>query len=56
MIEILKESPVVDLRKAIGINDRFLFINDLFRGDESCMNAVSKQSTASTYLRKRNTD
>lgn len=35
LIEVLKESPVKDLRKAIGINDRFLFINDLFRGDES---------------------
>jgi predicted component of type VI protein secretion system len=33
--ETLKESPVKDLRKAIGINDRFLFINDLFRGDEA---------------------
>jgi hypothetical protein len=30
----LKEEPVKDLKKAIGINDRFLFINDLFRGDE----------------------
>lgn len=27
-------SPVKDLRKAIGINDRFVFINELFRGDE----------------------
>jgi hypothetical protein len=35
LIEILKETPVRDLRKAIGINDRFLFINELFRGDES---------------------
>jgi hypothetical protein len=35
LIETLKETPVKDLRKAIGINDRFLFINDLFRGDES---------------------
>jgi len=35
LIERLKEAPVKDLRKAIGINDRFLFINDLFRGDES---------------------
>ena len=35
IIEILKETPVKDLRKAIGINDRFLFINELFRGDES---------------------
>ena len=35
LVEVLKESPVRDLRKAIGINDRFLFINDLFRGDEN---------------------
>lgn len=35
ILEILKETPVKDLRKAIGINDRFLFINDLFRGDEA---------------------
>jgi hypothetical protein len=30
----LTDSPIRDLRKAIGINDRFLFINELFRGDE----------------------
>jgi hypothetical protein len=35
LIEVLKETPIKDLRKAIGINDRFLFIDDLFRGDES---------------------
>ena len=35
LVEVLKETPVKDLRKAIGINDKFLFINDLFRGDES---------------------
>jgi hypothetical protein len=35
LVEVLKETPVKDLRKAIGINDRFLFINDLFRGDET---------------------
>jgi len=28
------EAPIKDLKKAIGVNDRFLFINDLFRGDE----------------------
>lgn len=32
---ILQGSPVKDLRKAIGINDRYLFINELFRGDEN---------------------
>lgn len=30
----LVEAPIKDLKKAIGVNDRFLFINDLFRGDE----------------------
>lgn len=32
--DTLTEAPVRDLRKAIGVNDRFLFINELFRGDE----------------------
>jgi hypothetical protein len=35
LFEMLKETPIKDLRKAIGINDRFLFIDDLFRGDEA---------------------
>ena len=32
--ELLKGSPIKDLRKGIGINDRFSFITELFRGDE----------------------
>ena len=32
--EILTDTPVKDLKKAIGVNDRFLYINELFRGDE----------------------
>ncbi|MEP7238592.1 MAG: hypothetical protein ABI685_12025, partial [Ferruginibacter sp.] len=32
--DTLTEVPVRDLRKAIGVNDRYLFINELFRGDE----------------------
>ena len=35
LMEVLKETPVKDLRKAIGINDRFIFISELFNGDES---------------------
>ena len=35
LMEILKETPVKDLRKAIGINDRFHFVDQLFRGDET---------------------
>jgi len=31
----LSDAPVKDLKKAIGINDRFLYINELFRGDEA---------------------
>ena len=31
----LSEGPVKDLKRAIGINDRFLYINELFRGDET---------------------
>jgi hypothetical protein len=30
----LKETPVRELKKAIGVNDRYVFINELFRGDE----------------------
>lgn len=32
---VLKETPIKDLRKGIGINDKFLFVNELFRGDEA---------------------
>lgn len=31
----LSELHIKDLRKAIGVNDRFLYIKELFRGDES---------------------
>ncbi len=31
----IKGAPIKDLRKAIGINDRYVFINELFRGDET---------------------
>lgn len=31
----LKEAPIKDLRKAIGINDRFVFVKELFRNDEA---------------------
>lgn len=32
--EKLKEEPLKDIKKAIGINDRYTFITELFRGDE----------------------
>jgi hypothetical protein len=35
VVHTLKDSPIKDLRKGIGINDRFTFVNELFRGDEA---------------------
>lgn len=35
LAQVLKESPIKDLRKGIGINDRFVFVRELFRGDEA---------------------
>ena len=32
---LLKETPIKDLKKGIGVNDRFVFLNELFRGDEA---------------------
>jgi hypothetical protein len=32
---VLKETPIKDLRKGIGINDRFSFVRELFRGDDA---------------------
>jgi hypothetical protein len=33
--DALQDVPIKDLRKGIGVNDRFLFIRELFRGDET---------------------
>ncbi|MCP9753196.1 hypothetical protein [Ferruginibacter sp. HRS2-29] len=33
--ETLQDTPIKDLKKGIGLNDRFLFIKELFRGDET---------------------
>ena len=35
LAEILIDSPIRDLKKGIGINDRYVFVNELFRGDEA---------------------
>jgi hypothetical protein len=35
LANVIQEPAIRDLRKAIGVNDRFLFINELFRGDET---------------------
>lgn len=33
--KLSESNAIKDLKKAIGINDRFVFINELFRGDEA---------------------
>jgi len=35
MAQMLQDTPIRDLKKAISINDRHRFINELFRGDEN---------------------
>jgi len=35
VVHVLKDAPIKDLRKGIGINDRFHFVNELFRGDDA---------------------
>jgi hypothetical protein len=35
VVHTLKDAPIRDLKKGIGINDRFTFVNELFRGDEA---------------------
>lgn len=55
--EKLEQAPVNDLREAIGINDKFQFINELFNGDMDQYNKVldelnsfSSLQGALTYL------
>jgi hypothetical protein len=38
----LQETSINDLRKAIGINDKYLFINELFGGDEGLFEQTIK--------------
>lgn len=35
LAEKLTEEPLKDIKKAIGVNDRYIFISELFRGDEA---------------------
>jgi hypothetical protein len=35
VVTLLNNEPIKELKKGIGINDRFLFVQELFRGDET---------------------
>lgn len=55
--ERMEQSPISDLRAAIGINEKFLFINELFKGNLNLynktideLNALETINGAFTYL------
>ena len=46
----LQKNPIADLKKAIGINQKFAFINELFDGDSNAYNAaIEKINTFSDH-------
>jgi hypothetical protein len=51
LAEKLLKNPVSDLKKSIGINEKFAFINDLFDGDLNFYNeAIDKLNNSSNQL------
>lgn len=44
--EVLTETPIKDLRKAISLNDRFIFIAELFNNDEALFDKSVKTINA----------
>ena len=46
----LQNKPITDLAKAIGINDKFLFIKELFGGDSDLYNQTIKHLNHFTDL------
>ena len=55
----LKGDPVHDLKRAVGINDRYRFINELFRGDEDMyersiktINAFATLAEAESWIQR----
>lgn len=48
--ELIKSKPITSLEGAIGINDKFLFIRELFNGDTELYNrTISTLDTSSSY-------
>ncbi len=48
--EKLQQHPVSDLKKSIGINEKFSFINELFDGDSESYNAAIDQLNKSVSI------
>lgn len=52
--ERMSVKPVVDLKKSIGINERFSFINELFSGDQQLfMESIDKINSQNAYEEAR---
>ncbi|WP_336515712.1 hypothetical protein [Pollutibacter soli] len=50
LAEKLKDSPVKDLKKAVGINDRYLYIIELFSGNEAMFDRSIKTLNSFSIL------
>ena len=50
--ERLKRNPVTDIKKAIGINEKFLFINELFQGNMHDYNDAIKRMNRAENLQE----
>lgn len=51
LAEKLKKQPIVDLQAAIGINQKFLFMNDLFEGERNAYHeSIDQLNSFDSYL------
>lgn len=48
--ERLRRTPIEDLRKAIGLNQKFQFINELFQGDSTRYNLLIDEVNSASSL------
>lgn len=48
----ISEVPAVDIRTGIGINDKYLFISELFRDDRNAYDAAIRQLNTFTNLQE----
>lgn len=54
ILELMKHKPVSSLKEAIGINDRFLFIREIFNGNsENYNNAIARLENVSCISEAR---
>lgn len=54
LVNKVHKKPITNLRQAIGINDKFLFINHLFSGDMKAYDQLIDQLNAASELSEAN--